>query len=180
MNKSTLKKLIKNIIKEIYSNDTLKKLIKNIIKEIYSNDQDLYTTATVQVSTLGGTNVLLYKGNAKEKDEAISDVNYKTPTKFNNILSYVKNLKAKEATGEKISLERFTTTDRDVISILLNLDNDELNQLETEKIIVTNNIPNEILDLTGKHIPTDDSEDPDDKLIKLEKLKKVINKLKKK
>jgi len=150
---------------------TLKKLIKNIIKEIYSDDEGLYPTATVQVSTLGGTNVLLYKGNAKEKNEAISDVNYKTSTKFNNILSYVRNLKAKEATGEKISLERFTTTDRDVISILLNLDNDELNQLETEKIVVTNNIPNEILDLTGKHIPTDEpldepEEHPDEKLIK--------------
>ena len=146
----------------------LKKLIKNLIKEIYSDDEGFYPTATVQISTLGGTNVLLYKGNAKEKDEAISDVNYKTPTKFNNILNYVRNLKAKESSGEKISLDRFSTTDRDVISILLNLDNDELNVLENEKIVVTNNIPNEILDLTGKHIPTDEPIDENKPKVKKE------------
>lgn len=129
----------------------LRKFIKSIIKEIYS-DEGKYPTATVQISTLGGTTVLLYKGNARERDDAVSDVHYKTPTKFNNVLSYVRDLKSKEFSGEKISLDRFMTTDRDVISILLNLDDNELNKLETEKIIVTNNIPNEILDLTGQHI----------------------------
>jgi len=135
---------------------TLKKLIKNIIKEIYS-DEGNYPTATVQVSTLGGTNVLLYKGNAKDRDEAVSDANYKTPTKFNVILNYVRDIKSKEATGEPVSIKNFMSTDRDVISTLLNLDDDELNTLETEKIVVTNNLPNEFVELTGKNIPTDES-----------------------
>jgi len=135
--------------------DKLRKLIKNLIQEAIS-DEGNYPTVTVQISTLSGTTVLLYKGNAKERDEAVSDVHYKTPTKFNSILSYVRSLKSKELAGEKISLERFMTSDRDVISILLNLNDDELNELETEKIVVTNNIPNEILDLTGKHIPLDE------------------------
>ena len=116
----------------------LKKLIKSLIKEIAS-DEGRYPTSTVQISTLSGTTVLLYKGNVRERDDAVSDVHFKTPTKFNSILRDVRNLKAKESAGQKISLDRFMTADRDVISLLLNLDNNELNTLETEKIIVTNN-----------------------------------------
>lgn len=134
----------------------IRSLVKNLIREIISENEGIYPTATVQISTLSGTTVLLYKGNARERDEAVSDVSFKTPAKFNSILNDVRSLKAKEDAGEKISLDRFMTSDRDVISVLLNLDNDELNELQTEKVVVTNNIPNEILDLTGEHIPVED------------------------
>jgi hypothetical protein len=131
----------------------LRSFVKNLIREILSDKEGMYPTATVQISTLIGTTVLLYKGNAREQDEAVSDISFKTPTKFNSILNYVKSLKAKESAGEKISLDKFMTSDRDVISVLLNLTDKELNELQTEKIVVTDNIPNEILDLTGKHVP---------------------------
>lgn len=134
----------------------VRSLVKNLIREILSDKEGMYPTATVQISTLSGTTVLLYKGNARERDDAVSDVSFKTPTKFNSILNYVRSLKSKESVGEKINLDKFMTSDRDVISVLLNLTDEELNELQIEKIIVTNNVPNEILDLTGKHIPVED------------------------
>lgn len=153
--------------KHTMNESKFKKLIKSVIKEMYS-DESNYPTATVQISTLGGTNVLLYKGNAKERDEAVSDLNYKTPTKFNTILRYVRDIKSKEAVGEPVSLKNFMSTDRDVISTLLNLDDSELNELETEKIVVTNNLPNEFVELTGKNIPTDEPVDENKRKVKKE------------
>lgn len=135
------------------NNQKLKSAVKKIIMEILS-EEGVYPTSTVQISTLNGTTVLLYNGDVSDKDNAVNDVNFKTPTKFKDILRNVRELKSKESSGEKIGLDKFMTSDKDVISVLLNLTDDELNKLETEKLVVTNNIPNEILDLTGKNIPT--------------------------
>lgn len=124
----------------------LKKLIKSLIKEVEDETGGNYPTATLQVFTDGGkrTQLLLYKGDARTSDKS-SDVSFKTPTPFASIIR---------------DLDRTTGTrdDEDVKSILRNLTPEELKELETEKIIVTTNIPNEILDLTGKHIPKDYSD----------------------
>lgn len=167
--KDKLIKLIKKVISEDYKgepNDAAEVESDNLTATLseYDDSEGNYPTATVQVYTGGGregTRLMLYKGNARTRDNVTSDVSYKTPTQFKSIVGYVKDLKAKEAAGQKISLDRYMTTDRDVISVLLNLDDSELNTLANEKVVVTTNIPNEILDLTGKHIkdePTDDDE----------------------
>ena len=158
--KDKLIKLIKQIINEDFkgSPDDAAEVESDELTATlseYDDSEGNYPTSTVQVYTGGGregTRLMLYKGNARERDDVSSDVSYKTPTQFKNIVDDVKNLKAKEAAGQKISLDRYMTTDRDVISVLLNLDDSELNTLANEKIIVTTNIPNEILDLTGRHI----------------------------
>lgn len=158
--KDKLIKLIKQIIAEDYKgspDDAAEVESDNLTATLseYDDSEGNYPTATVQVYTGGGregTRLMLYKGNARERDDVVSDVSYKTPTQFKSIVGYVKELKAKEAAGQKISLDRYMTTDRDVISVLLNLDDSELNTLANEKVVVTTNIPNEILDLTGRHI----------------------------
>lgn len=167
--KQKLIKLIKQVIAEDFKgfpNDAAEVESDNLTATLseYDDSEGNYPTATVQVYTGGGregTRLMLYKGNARTRDNVTSDVSYKTPTQFKSIVGYVKDLKAKEAAGQKISLDRYMTTDRDVISVLLNLDDSELNTLANEKVVVTTNIPNEILDLTGKHIkdePTNDDE----------------------
>jgi hypothetical protein len=102
-----------------------------------------YPAVTVQVFTGGGregTTLLLYKGASKSGSERTADVVYKTSTPFNYILNTV----------NKPSSNR---EEEDVKSILRNLTPEELETLSFEKKIVTTNIPNEILDLTGKNIP---------------------------
>lgn len=130
----------------ISMNETkLKQLIKQLIKEeldAYDLEGN-YPAATVQVFTGGGregTTLLLYKGASKSGSERTADVVYKTSTPFNYILNTV----------NKPSSNR---DDEDVKSILRNLTPEELETLSVEKKIVTTNIPNEILDLTGKNIP---------------------------
>jgi hypothetical protein len=142
----------------------LKQLIKQLIKEELDafDLEGNYPAATVQVFTGGGregTTLLLYKGASKSGSERTADVVYKTSTPFNFILNTV----------NKPSSNR---NDEDVKSILRNLTPEELETLSVEKKIVTTNIPNEILDLTGKNIPVDESEEhlarehPDVELVK--------------
>lgn len=120
----------------------LKNLIKTLIKEVGEETGGDYPTATVQVFTGGGrqgTLLLLYKGDARTS-ERTSDVSFKTPTQFKYIVS---GLNQKGGTQDE----------EDVKSVLRNLKPEELAELVKEKVIVTTSIPNEILDLTGKHIP---------------------------
>lgn len=137
------------------STSNIKNLIRSLVRESISETSIAYPTVTLQVSTLSGTVIFLYKGDVKDRDDVVNNVHFKSARKFNTILSVVRKLKSSESRGDKISLDKFRSDDRDVISILLNLTDEELNELEIEKIIVTNNIPNEILDLTGKNIPVD-------------------------
>lgn len=161
----SVKKNFNKLKDTISMNETkLKQLIKQLIKEeldAYDLEGN-YPAVTVQVFTGGGregTTLLLYKGASKSGSERTADVVYKTSTPFNFILNTV----------NKPSSNR---NDEDVKSILRNLTPEELETLSVEKKIVTTNIPNEILDLTGKNIPVDESEEhparehPDVELVK--------------
>ena len=130
---------------KISMNETkLKQLIKQLIREeldAYDLEGN-YPTATVQLFTGGGregTTLLLYKGAGKSGSERTADVVYKTSTPFNYILN-------------TLSKPSSNVDEEDIKSILRNLTPEELQQLNSEKKIVTTNIPNEILDLTGKNI----------------------------
>ena len=120
----------------------LKNLIKTLIKEVGEETGGEYPTATVQVFTGGGrqgTQLFLYRGDARTSNKS-SDVSFKTPTQFADI---IRSLKQKGG----------TQTEEDVKSVLRNLTDEERDELVKEKVIVTTSIPNEILDLTGAHIP---------------------------
>ena len=120
----------------------LKNLIKTLIKEVGEETGGEYPTATVQVFTGGGrqgTHLLLYKGDARTSNKS-SDVSFKTPTQFVDVI-------------RSLNQKGGTQTEEDVKSVLRNLTPKELVELVKEKVIVTTSIPNEILDLTGAHIP---------------------------
>jgi len=142
----TVEKNFNRLKDKISMNESkLKQLIKQLIKEeldAYDLEGN-YPAATVQLFTGGGregTTLLLYKGAAKSGSERTADVVYKTSTPFNYILN-------------TLNKPSSNVDEEDVKSILRNLTPEELQQLNSEKKIVTTNIPNEILDLTGKNIP---------------------------
>lgn len=142
----------------------LKKLIKTLIKEVGEETGGEYPTATVQVFTGGGrqgTHLLLYKGDARETEKS-SDVNFKTPTQFVDI---VRTLNQKGGTQDE----------EDVKSVLRNLKPEELTELVKEKKVVTTSIPNEILDLTGKHIPKGEMGSVNETKISKTELLKIIS-----
>jgi len=142
----------------------LKNLIKTLIKEVGEETGGDYPTATVQVFTGGGrqgTHLLLYKGDARVTNKS-SDVNYKTPTQFVDI---VRRLNQKGGTQDE----------EDVKSVLRNLKPEELDELVKGKIVVTTSIPNEILDLTGKHIPKGEMGSVNETTISKTELLKIIS-----
>lgn len=148
----TVEKNFNKLKDKISMNESkLKKLIKQLIREeldAYDLEGN-YPAATVQIFTGGGregTKLLLYKGAAKSGSERTADVVYKTNTPFNYILNTLNK------TSSNVDEE-------DIKSVLRNLTPEELEQLNSEKKIVTTNIPNEILDLTGKNIPVKKEKD---------------------
>ena len=149
MNNTKFRKIIKDLIRERLSEDY--KGEPNNAAEVesdkltatlseYDNSEGNYPAVTLQVFTNGGksTHLLLYKGDARASERS-SDVDFKTSTPFSSI---VRSLKSTSGTRQ----------DEDVKAILRNLTSGELAELIREKVILTTNIPNEILDLTGKHV----------------------------
>lgn len=112
--------------------------LKQLINEM-SSKQNNYPPATVQLFTDGNksTMLLLYKGDVRNT-ESYSDVSFKSSHQFDYLVSTLQ--------------QRSVGADEDVKSILRNLTPRELKMLKNNKIIVTTNIPNEILDLTGKNL----------------------------
>jgi hypothetical protein len=56
--------------------------LKQLIKEVLEEQNAL---TTLQISTVGGGTLLLYKGDAKGS-EVSSDKHYKTPTQFKDLI----------------------------------------------------------------------------------------------
>lgn len=127
-------------LKKININETisLKNLLKKIINEM-SSKQNNYPPATVQLFTDGNksTMLLLYKGDIRNT-ESYADVSFKSSYQFDYLVSTLQ--------------QRSVGADEDVKSILRNLTPTELKMLKINKMIVTTNIPNEILDLTGRNL----------------------------
>ena len=107
------------------------------------DDEGKYPLCSVVVYTGGGrhgTTLLLYKGSKYVNHDRGADVVFKSHTPFSSII------RSLDSTGG-------SREDEDIKSVLRNLDRSELAELIRDKAIDTTNIPNEILDLTGRHVP---------------------------
>jgi hypothetical protein len=125
-------------------NDALAVQSAELTSHLSEDDSEgKYPLSSVVVYTGGGregTTLLLYKGSRYVDGDRSADVVFKSHTPFSTI---VRTLDSVGGSRE----------DEDIKSVLRNLDRSELAELIREKAIDTTNIPNEILDLTGRHVP---------------------------